>query len=534
MSRTYRLALMVLSIAALLIVGYAINGSLCFLLDSFWFTAGLLLLITLSLVDQPHFSKDANVFINSITAGLSLLLVQPIERDLLFWTFLAVIAYLLISSYILMLIRGKTLSAEPLAVQILSRINRQVGKPEVLFSALFIWGAVRQFTMSAPEFNALFVFWIVFMVFNIPAVANVIEGLFDKGTFEKYEGAIGTIISAHSSNLYTAELSQADVEVLGAQVVFSDRASQLVHSGFVFKIKTLADSIWADIVCEKATVVPSNGKQALKPGILYLDDSARPNRDIFVGLVSAGTKVDILKFEYTDFTEVSVGELLEISRGDGSIVYQVTDASINQDTLSGSDETRTTIGEAVQLGIWDNSTSRFEPFGWVPNPTGIVNKATPLETTEPLGNGEIKIGTVPGSNYPVIMDKETAVTHHLAILGVTGTGKSHFARTLIRQIADDELRVIVVDLTGEYKAKFPEMQSIVSQADSETAFGAIEKLAEENAKFLDRRNQTVIANQEKAVKTAFYNSIKNFLEGDEIKTVLELPDISNGSVTILS
>ena len=105
---------MVLSIAALLIVGYAINGSLCFLLDSFWFTAGLLLLITLSLVDQPHFSKDANVFINSITAGLSLLLVQPIERDLLFWTFLAVIAYLLISSYILMLIRGKPSLLSPL------------------------------------------------------------------------------------------------------------------------------------------------------------------------------------------------------------------------------------------------------------------------------------------------------------------------------------------------------------------------------------------------------------------------------------
>lgn len=529
MSRPYRLALMVLSIAALLIVGYTINGSLYFLLDSFWFTAGLLLLITLSLVDQPHFSKDANVFINSITAGLSLLLVQPNERDLLFWTFLAVIAYLLISSYVLMLIRGKTLSAEPLAVQMLSRINRQVGKPEVLFSALFIWGAVRQFTMSAPEFNALFVFWIVFMIFNIPAVANVIEGLFDKSTFEKYDAAAGSIISAHSSNLYTAELSQVGIEVLGAQVVFSDRASQLVHSGFVFKVKTLADSIWADIVCEKATAISSSDKQPFKPGVLYLDDSARPNHDNFVGLVSAGTSVDILKFEYADFTEVSVGELLEIAQRNGSIVYQVTDASINQDTLSGPDETRTTIGEAVQLGIWNNSMSRFEPFGWVPNPTGIVNKATPLETTKPLESGEIKIGTVPGSNYPVIMDKETAVTHHLAILGVTGTGKSHFARTLIRQIADDELRVIVVDLTGEYKAMFPKIQNIVSQADSEAAFGAIEKLAEENAKFLDKRNQRVITDQEKAIKAAFYNSIKNFLEGDETKTVLELPDISNKS-----
>ena len=121
MSRTYRLALMMLSIFVLLIVSFAIYGSPSFLLDSFWFTAGLLLLITLSLVDQPHFSKDANIFINSITAGLSLLLVQSDDRDPLFWTFLTVIAYLLASSYALILIRERTLSTEPRAVQILSR-----------------------------------------------------------------------------------------------------------------------------------------------------------------------------------------------------------------------------------------------------------------------------------------------------------------------------------------------------------------------------------------------------------------------------
>ena len=529
MSRTYRLALMMLSIFVLLIVSFAIYGSPSFLLDSFWFTAGLLLLITLSLVDQPHFSKDANIFINSITAGLSLLLVQSDDRDPLFWTFLTVIAYLLASSYALILIRERTLSTEPRAVQILSRVNRQIGKPEVLFSALFIWGAARQFTMSAPEFNALLVFWIAFMIFDSPAVASMIEGLFDKDSFEKREGAIGYIISAHSSNLYTAELSQTDKEVLGSQVMFSDLVSRLMHSGFVFRIDTLADSVWADIVCERAAVAPSSSQQKLKPGVVYLDDSVRQNRDNFAGLVSAGTTVDVLKFEYTNFTEVSVGELLEIVQGDSSVVYQVTDASINQDALSGPNKTRITIGEAVQLGVWDNTTSRFELFGWVPNPTGIVNKVTPLESTEPLGNSEIKIGTVPGSNYPVIMNKETAVTHHLAILGVTGTGKSHFARSLIRQIADDELRVIVVDLTGEYKAMFPEMQNIVCQDDSEKAFCAIEKLAGENAKFPNQRNQTVIASQENAIKSAFYNSIKKFLEGDETKTVLELPDISNKS-----
>lgn len=71
-----------LSLLVLLIVGWVIEGSFDFLLNDFWFAAGFLLLITLSLVDQPHFSKDSNIFVNAITAGMSLLLVPDSERNI--------------------------------------------------------------------------------------------------------------------------------------------------------------------------------------------------------------------------------------------------------------------------------------------------------------------------------------------------------------------------------------------------------------------------------------------------------------------
>lgn len=95
MSKKYRLFLMSLSLIVLVIVGWFVNKSLSFLINDFWFTTGLLLLILLSLVDQPFFSKDCNIFVNAITASLSLLLIPQDGRDIMFWCFLFVVFYLM-------------------------------------------------------------------------------------------------------------------------------------------------------------------------------------------------------------------------------------------------------------------------------------------------------------------------------------------------------------------------------------------------------------------------------------------------------
>jgi len=112
-------------------------GDLSKLLSQFWFSSGILLLILLSLIDQPHFSKDANIFVNAVTAAISLLLVDTNSRDWIFWLFVSFTGYLLITSYALFWIRNNPLNEERKIVQLLSRFNRIIGKPETIFSAFF-------------------------------------------------------------------------------------------------------------------------------------------------------------------------------------------------------------------------------------------------------------------------------------------------------------------------------------------------------------------------------------------------------------
>lgn len=110
MSRNYRFILFLLAVSVLVILGLYIERDFNILISNFWFSSGLLLLILLSLIDQPHFSKDANIFVNAVTASISLILVKRDDYDWLFFLFTGITVYLVLSSYILMWIRNNPLN----------------------------------------------------------------------------------------------------------------------------------------------------------------------------------------------------------------------------------------------------------------------------------------------------------------------------------------------------------------------------------------------------------------------------------------
>src|SRR5437899_1680356 len=172
MQRRARLIFLALCLGTLVVIGRATTGSLSFLLRDFWFTSGLLLLILLSVVDQPHFSKEANIFMNGVAGTVSLLPVPAADRSFLWWVFLSWSAYLVLSSYGLMLLRSKELEHEGPIFKLLSRINREIGRPEAVFSAYFLWGVFMQFSPSASAYRALFLFWAVFMILNLRQVSE--------------------------------------------------------------------------------------------------------------------------------------------------------------------------------------------------------------------------------------------------------------------------------------------------------------------------------------------------------------------------
>ena len=154
MNKRTRLIFLGLSLLLLIGVGRFVTNDFDFLLNDFWFTSGFLLLILLSLIDQPHFSKDSSIFINAVTAGISLLLISEENRNWVFWLFLGISLYLAISSYVLIWLRNNPLPQENKWIQFFSRVNREIGKPQTLFSAFFLWGALNQFGLGSDGFNA--------------------------------------------------------------------------------------------------------------------------------------------------------------------------------------------------------------------------------------------------------------------------------------------------------------------------------------------------------------------------------------------
>ena len=145
MTKNYRLILFLIEIVTLVAVAYVCTGSIMTALSNMWFSSGLLMILLLSLIDQPFFSKDSNVFVNAVTAFLALMLVPKSHWGWIFWTFFGVTVYLLVSSYILMLLRENPLNKENKLIQFFLRLNHIVGKPQIIFSAFFLWGAFLEF-----------------------------------------------------------------------------------------------------------------------------------------------------------------------------------------------------------------------------------------------------------------------------------------------------------------------------------------------------------------------------------------------------
>lgn len=525
-----------LSLIALIGVGFYFNHNLSFIANDFWFSSGLLLLILLSLVDQPFFSKDSNIFVNAVTAALSLLLIPNDERSIIFWGFAIFVGYLIVCSYILMWLRNRELSQENTLVQILARINRQLGKPETIFSAFFLWGAVRQYGLNSNQFNILLWFWIVFMILNIPAVALEIDKIFDHTNLIDTENVVGKIFGVQSKNTFLVQLSTNREQSLKLFnfVEFLYSIDGREHNGIVLDVYLLDQAQWIKVLTtpEIDRLFEKSADRHI-PDFIYkvVDPPANDYLQRFIGLIYQDSHIEKIRFTYNAKVEIYNGQLVEVYVNAHKVLYQVVQGITKNEQLANKNESSFIVGEAIQLGEWNPISGKFEQFGWVPSINTPIFLASQI--VEPsITDNEYIIGHIPGTNYPAIINKEYAVTHHTAILGITGSGKSVFARNLINQIATDETKVIIVDLTGEYKEKIPGLLPIIDENNSKIISEAIEALAQENAKFANHRSAALISSKETAIKQTFKSSIETFLTSDAKKTVFELSDITNNASSL--
>ncbi len=263
----------------------------------------------------------------------------------------------------------------------------------------------------------------------------------------------------------------------------------------------------------------------------------------FVGIVIENSDISQIKFEYSSKKILSNGDLLAIRVKNKKeeyvdVLYQITQARTNIKALESRNEVGLIQATATQLGVWQTDTRNFENYGWVPTINTPVMLADNIKGPSKQA-GEIQIGTIEDTDFNVLVKANDLVTHHAAILGTTGSGKSVFARKLIKELACSGDKIFCIDFTGEVKKFLKNIELIdtssqisVQGVGDRKISGYIKWIVDENAKFANQRhskyNDVVIA-IEKHIKSG----LKTFIEDTSNNIgVFELPELSNTEETL--
>ena len=491
-----------------------------------------------ALLLEHFFTRPTDV----IAAGVSILLLLIPSRTLLtswgvwYWIFLAYEGTAVLSATIALLLlteRQAVSSRRNRISTILKTLTTRLASGKSQYFLLSLFMIIFFVERRTTSWIVFFLYGVCVMIFQPHTLVARLPKIARKRLSE-----IGTILSVQGSTFLVrlhSDGARPGVE-LGdlIEFLYGMDEPRRVRRAIVLERFFLDQAQWIRALCHEEIDTGSENLSKLdqhQPDAVY----KRAGRsDVgflgeLVGVVQDGTDIGKLRFLQAGEVSTQEGDLVQVMISDGPVLYQVVNGHVDTESLELRNETDFVVGEAVQLGLWDSEASSFERFGWVPTARTPVTRAS--VTTVPVpSDDQIELGKIPGTNYPVLLSKSEAVSHHTALLGVTGVGKSVFARRLIKEFTkDQDLRVIVVDFTGEWKTRLDEgdVRTIIDDQHVSEIRRAIETISSETSKFADKQNRTNIQEQKRLIFNRFKDDLSGFLNGTGSCGIFELPDLSN-------
>lgn len=537
MTKEKRILVFVVTMAGLGLVFLATKNGLHIAPEISVIVFSSLIMLSFTALFVEHFlTTPGDVLANTVSV---LLAISPIRYDLLawgnwFWIFFGYNLTFLVTSLISLLLANKALSensTQNRIAQFLKKVSVFFGNGRFLYFGLFALSLLFYVDSHSIEFLLLFGYSLVILILD---PKKFVLGLYDFTKNKKLD--IGEIIGVQSKNVFLAKLYSGSVPVSRFDVVefqYTMSDDRKTQHGLVIDKHLLNQEQWIKILVDDSLSLKTtmtNGD--LKGNIVYkLSLPEEPEiLKRYIGVIMERSTIDKVRFEFQSRVTVEQGTLIELYANGNKVLYQIVQGVTDTENLESKNKTSYVVGEAIQLGLWDSGKNAFTKYGWVPNINTPVYLASDIDIPN-MPETEFQIGKIPSSNYPVLVNLQEAISHHLAILGVTGCGKSMLARHLIRTIANEGVKVICVDFTNEYKDKFSDFDftSIVSKDTKETLFASIGELSKELSKFENQQLQATITKHENILHNNFLDAIKGFLESDRRLSLFELPDVSNSS-----
>lgn len=502
--------------------------------------AALLMMAFASLFIEHFFTAPTDVIASAVSI---LIMIAPIRTsmDRLGAWYTVIVLYsagLVVLSVLALLLLDEKQAPEALRNRISAILKTwlvRIGAGKIQYFVVFLITAISYYSVREPLFLILFAYAAFILVVDPKRLFLITV----KVAREK-RSAIGQIIGVQSKNTFIVKLlprHEALHLLDGVEFRYSMEPSREAFRGLIVDNYLLNQEQWIKVmvgpeITEVYKTVPQGN--TLQQDLVYKLTSSNSDQisRAFVGLTVDGTKIHKLRFQYaTKKVPIQEGDLLELTIRASKVLYQVVEGLTEVEQLEKMNETGYVVGEAIQLGTWNGKNRNFQMFGWVPEVNTPVFLAAGIKPVR-CELGDYLAGNLPGTNYPVFLNKQDAISHHTAVVGITGCGKSVFVRKLVRDLVADEIKVVCVDFTNEYKAKLSSLKpELVVPGDSQNEiFGAIDAIADEMDKFANQRDKPRIVRNQAKIDKYFREYIAGFLKDKKRQVaILDLPDVSNTS-----
>lgn len=532
MEKILKLILLGTLLATLWVISFLITGKWSIPQGDvgLYFQMGLSLVILGSLFVEQYFTKPSDVIVNALVVVISLLTVSDRSR-FLYWTPLL---YSCVALFVLATISIALFDPNKSEASVQNRISKisylistYLGRGKRLFSAVFILSILSYFFVGSKELLLLLLFWGLVLIIEPLQLSALLEKLRSIFT-RKAKNKVGDVLYVRNPNIIIGTIRDGarlgEGELLSISLKDKQKKNLL---GIVLDKYYFSDQNWMHIfvfenvlVSEDANVFDEEKSIYSKSGEIFSFNSIPvevqdmlqkektwQEKKNLIGLVTEGSNIKEITFEIlTDSKDICEGRLVKVYMNDTEVLYQIIDGYTSSEILDKRNTHGFLKGKAKKIGYYEQGSKEFKHSKWVPN---IYSPVYLLESKEPEIDLD-SVGKIPGSDYFVKLDTNYLVTHNAAILGILGIGKTCLATELILRIIKDKIKVICIDITGQYKVNLDTEEENID--DIKTAISS-------------SRNTTNTTNpngggNHAAFRKAMEEKIKKFMQEDRLLLII--------------